>query len=159
MQPVDGPAFPMAVRLLATAMVAGMAGWGLAIRAELGAAGWNLTAAVVVGGSAVLVAWCLVWMWRSRTRVDAQGIHQTWIWDKHVRWDQIAQARMVGVPYLQWLITPRLVVRPRGGGVLTFHSADPRVLGVFATYVTFGAPLVAPPAGPAGDASPGSPAG
>jgi len=140
MQPVDGPAFPMAVRLLATAMVAGMAGWGLAIRAELGAAGWNLTAAVVVGGSAVLVVWCLVWMWRSRTWVDGEGIHQTWIWDKHVRWDQVAQARLVGVPYLSWLITPRLVVRPRGGGVMVFHSADRQVLEVFAAYAALGVP-------------------
>ncbi len=145
-QPAEGPAFPLAVRLLATVMVAGMAWWGLRIREELGAAGCNLTAVAIVGGSAVLVLWCLGWMWRSRTRVDAQGIHQTWIWDKHVRWDQVAQARLVGVPYLQWLITPRLVVRPRGGGVLTFHSADPRVLAVFATYVTFGAPLTEPPA-------------
>ena len=145
MRASEGPAFPLAVRLLATAMVAGMVWWGLRIREELGAAAWTPTAALVVGGSFLLVTWCLVWMWRSRTRVDAQGVHQSWIWDKHVRWDQIAQARLVGVPYLQWLITPRLVVRPRGGGVLTFHSADRRVLEVFATYVTLGAPLVEPP--------------
>jgi len=143
-QPVEGPAFPLTVRLLATVMVAGMVGWGLGASDELGAAAWSPTAAIVVIGSFMLVLWCLVWMWRSRTRVDAQGIHQSWIWDKQVRWDQIAQARLVGVPKLEWLITPRLVVRPRGGGVQVFHSADRRVLEVFATYVTLGAPLMAP---------------
>lgn len=145
-QPAEGPAFPLTVRLLATAMVAGMVGWGLQAREELGAASWNLSATAIVGGCFVLVLWCLVWMWRSRTRVDEQGIHQSWIWDKHVRWDQIAQARLVGVPKLEWIITPRLVVRPRGGGVQVFHSADRRVLEVFATYVTLGAPLMAPDA-------------
>ncbi len=142
--PAEGPAFPLTVRLLATVMVAGMAWWGLAASPELGAVAWSPTAGVVLGGSCLLVLWCLVWMWRSRTRVDAQGIHQSWIWDKHVRWDQIAQARLVGVPRLQWLITPRLVVRQRGGAVQIFHSADRRVLEVFATYVTLGAPLMAP---------------
>lgn len=155
MQPAEGPAFPWTVRLLATVMVAGMAWWGLGIRAELGAAAWSPTAAVIVGGCFVLVIWCLVWMWRSRTRVDDQGIHQSWIWDKHVRWDQIAQARLVGMPWMEWLITPRLVVRPRGGGVLVFHSADRRVLEVFAAYVTLGAPLVAPPTGQAPSPPPG----
>lgn len=145
MQSAQGPAFPLTVRLLATALVVATVAWGLNVRAELGATSWSVTAAVVVGGCGVLVLWCLVWMWRSRTRVDDQGIHQSWIWDKQVRWDQIAQARLVGVPKLEWLITPRLVVRPRGGGVLVFHSADRRVLEVFATYVTVGAPLMAPP--------------
>lgn len=145
MQPAQGPAFPLTVRLLATALVVATVAWGLNVRAELGAAAWNVTTAIVVGSCGVLVLWCLVWMWRSRTRVDDQGIHQSWIWNKHVRWDQIAQARLVGVPKLEWLITPRLVVRPRGGGVLVFHSADRRVLEVFATYVTVGAPLMAPP--------------
>jgi len=35
------------------------------------------------------------------------------------------------------------VVRPRGGGVVVFHSADPRVLGAFAAYVTTGVPPIA----------------
>lgn len=138
--PVQGRAFPLAVRWLATALTAGTLYWGLRSQGALATAEWSLPAALVTGGALLLVIWCLVWMWRSRTSVDAEGIHQTWIWDKRVRWDEVAQARLVGVPYLSWLVTPRLVVRPRGGGVLVFHSADPQVLAVFATYATLGVP-------------------
>lgn len=138
--PAAGPAFPVTVRLLATALTGGTLYWGLRSRGELSAADWTPVAALVTGGALLLVVWCLVWMWRSQTSVDSEGIHQTWIWDKHVRWDQVAQARLVGVPYLSWLITPRLVVRPRGGGVMVFHSADRQVLEVFAAYAALGVP-------------------
>ena len=140
-----GPAFPIAVRLLATALVASLMHWGIRSLDELTGVRWNGWTGTVVVGAMVLVIWSLVWMWRSRTGVDAQGIHQSWIRDKRVAWRDITQARLIAIPYLDGLITPRLVVRPRGGGVVVFHSADPRVLGAFAAYVTTGVPPIATP--------------
>lgn len=136
----QGPAFPVAVRLLATAMVGGTLYWGLRSRGELLAAQWDTMSAAVVGTALVLALWALYWMWRSRTGVDAEGITQTWIWTKRVRWADITQAKLIGVPGLQWLIAPRLVVRPRGGGIIVFHSADRLVLAAFASFVTTGSP-------------------
>jgi hypothetical protein len=138
-----GPAFPIAVRLLASALVAGLMHWGVRSLDELTSVRWNGWTGAVVVGAMVLVIWSLVWMWRSRTGVDAEGIHQSWIRDKRVAWRDITQARLIAIPYLDSLITPRLVVRPRGGGVVVFHSADPRVLGAFAAYVTTGVPPIA----------------
>jgi hypothetical protein len=135
-----GPAFPIAVRLLASALVASLMHWGIRSLDELASVRWNGWTGVVVIGAMVLVVWSLVWMWRSRTGVDAEGIHQSWIRDKRVAWRDITQARLIAIPYLDGLITPRLVVRPRCGGVVVFHSADPRVLGAFAAYVTTGVP-------------------
>ena len=138
--PLRGPAFPIVVRLLATALVASLMHWSIRSLDKLTGVRWNGWTGTVVVGVMVLVVWCLVWMWRSRTGVDAQGIHQSWIRDKRVAWGDITQARLVAIPYLDGLITPRLVVRPRGGGLVVFHSADPRVLGAFAAYVTTGVP-------------------
>ena len=138
--PLRGPAFPIAVRLLATALVASLMHWSIRSLDELTGVRWNGCTGTVVVGAMVLVVWCLVWMWRSRTGVDAQGIHQSWIRDKRVAWGDITQARLIAIPYLDRGITPRLVVRPRCGGVVVFHSADPRVLGAFAAYVTTGVP-------------------
>ena len=140
---LQGPAFPIAVRLLASALVASLMHWGIRSLDELTGVRWNGWTGTVVVGAMVLVVWCLVWMWRSRTGVDAQGIHQSWIRDKRVAWRDITQARLIAIPYFDGLITPRLVVRPRGGGVVVFHSADPRVLGAFAAYVTTGVPPLA----------------
>lgn len=137
-----GPAFPIAVRLLASVLVASLIHWGIRSLDELTGVRWNGWTGTVVVGAMVLVVWCLVWMWRSCTGVDAQGIHQSWIRDKRVAWRDITQARLIAIPYLDGLITPRLVVRPRGGGVVVFHSADPRVLGAFAAYVTTGVPPI-----------------
>jgi hypothetical protein len=128
------------VRLLASALVAGLMHWGIRSRTEWLSVPWNGWTAAVIGVATFMAVWSLVWMWRSRTRVDAEGIHQTWIRDKHVAWQDITQARLVAIPFLEGLITPRLVVRPRGGGTVVFHSADPQVLRAFAAYVTTGTP-------------------
>jgi hypothetical protein len=141
--PAEGAAFPLSVRLLASALVAATAYWGFLTHEQWMGPGWTAPSALLFGTALALVAWCLVWMWRSRTRVDADGIVQTWIWTKRVRWADVTQARLVGVPGLEWLITPRLVVRPRGGGVLVFHSAERRVITAFAGFVTTGSPSFA----------------
>ncbi len=151
---IRGPAFPLGVRLLASALVGGLMHWGLRSRAELLDVDWNGWTAAVVGLAMFMAVWSLVWMWRSRTGVDAQGIHQTWIRDKRVAWHDINQARLVAIPFLEGLITPRLIVRPRGGGTMVFHSADPQVLRVLASYVMTGTPPFSPPAIPGGSQAP-----
>lgn len=141
---IRGPAFPLGVRLLASLLVAGLLYWAVRSHEALAGVEWNGWTAAVVGGALVLVLWCLAWMWRSQTWVDAQGIGQSWIRDKRVAWQDISQARLVALPYLDPLITPRLVVRPRGGGIVVFHCADRRVLQVFAAYITTGLPPLQP---------------
>jgi len=135
-----GPAFPLGARLLASLLVASVLYWAVRSHEALAGVEWNGWTAAVVGGALALVLWSTAWIWRSRTWVDAQGIGQSWIRDKRVAWQDIAQARLVALPYLDALVTPRLVVRPRGGGVVVFHCADRRVLQVFAAYVTTGLP-------------------
>jgi hypothetical protein len=138
----EGAAFPLSVRLMATAFVGTMLYWGARSATRLWETSWATSSALLLAGAVCLVLWCLVWIWRSRTRVDAQGVEQSWIWRKHVRWADVAQARLIGVPGLEWLIAPRLVVRPRGGGIVVFHSADRRVLAAFASFVSIGVPLL-----------------
>ncbi len=143
---IRGPAFPIGVRLLAATLVVTLVQWGIRSLDALASVAWNGWTATVVVGAMVGVVWSGVWMWRSHTGVDAEGIHQSWIRDKRVAWRDIHQARLIAIPYLGAVITPRLVVRPRGGGVVVFHSADPQVLGAFAAYLTTGVPPLAPQA-------------
>lgn len=135
---VEGRAFPLGVRLLATLMVAALCYLGLLGIGPVLQSGWSASGALLLAVAVALVLWCLAWMWISRTAATASGIEQSWLWRKRVRWCDIAQARIVGVHGLEWLVAPRLVVRPRSGGVMIFHSADRDVLAAFARFVTMG---------------------
>lgn len=141
----EGPAFPLLVKVLAVAVVAATLGWGLRAADELAAVSWTFMAGSMLVLAIVMVLWCVWWILRSRTSIDATHIRQSWMWDKQVAIDDITQARLVGVPYLAWLIAPRLVVRAKGRGLFVFHAADPRVLGAMASLVLGARPFTPPP--------------
>ena len=124
MTPVEssaGPAFPAFVKLLATAMVVALLAQAAQVLRPLLQQDWTTAGAVFIAAALVLVGWTLAWIWRSRTDVDGEGRRQTWFWSKSVRWDDVAQARLVVVPGMEWLLAPRLIVRRPGGTVLVFH--------------------------------------
>lgn len=137
--PVEGSAFPLPVKLLASALVGGMLLVGLRAGPELAGTAWTPSSIALMAGAVAMVLWCLLWIWRSRTRVDGTGLRQTWLWDKRVDWSEVAQARLVGVPGLEWLVAPRVVLRVRGRGVVVFHVADRAVLQAVALFVATGA--------------------
>lgn len=126
--PVEGPSFPLAVKVLATALVLGLGvlGWqSLALEPWQhlkGPAGWFLLAAVLVIVSGY---WGIL---TSRTRIDERCIRQTWLWPKEVALADITQVKLLHIPALAWLVAPRLVVRSGTLQLTTFHAADPRVL-------------------------------
>lgn len=127
--PAQGPAFPLAVRVLATVLVAYTAHWGWQSRTLLAAVDWTWAGLTLLAAAGVMVLWCLVWIWRSRIRVDGEGLYQSWMWDKQVRWADITQARLVTIPGTTAILAPRLVVRARGTAFpLVFYCGDRRVL-------------------------------
>lgn len=135
---IEGPAYPVGVKLLASLLVALTLLYAFRTAPVLAGADWTPAGIALLLGALALVMWCLWWIWRSRTAVDAVGVRQSWIWSKQVSWCDVAQARLVGVPGLEWLIAPRLVLRVRGRGLMVFHTADRRVLDVFALFVSTG---------------------
>lgn len=130
----EGPAFPVVVRALVTALTAWVfaAGWQAMDKPAVQQASFEAKA-LVAAGLAVLVIVTL-WVWRSRTEVNAEFIRQTWIWPKRVAWADVSHAKMIYVPYLAWLVAPRLVVRSGAGMVTVFHAADHELLTTFTHY-------------------------
>ncbi len=139
---VEGPAFPPLVKLLAVALVAAMLAWGGRVAVPLLRADWTWGSALMMAVAIAMVVWCLLWILRSRTAVNAERIRQSWMWPKEVALADVTQARLIGVPGLTWLIAPRLVVRARGRGVMVFHAADPRVLAALSRICLGSAPLL-----------------
>ncbi|MDP2817352.1 MAG: hypothetical protein Q8O29_03550 [Polaromonas sp.] len=132
MDVAEGAAFPVAVKLLASVLIAALAFWGVRAFDQMTGAGWSTSAAVFMGVTLCVIGLCYYWILRSRTVIDEDSIRQSWLWPKEVALADITQAKFIYVPYLQWLIAPRLMVRAKGRGLFVFHAADPQVLQRFA---------------------------
>jgi hypothetical protein len=128
---VEGAAFSLPFRLLATVIVGGCAFWlaqlwsaGSLGSAKTGGLGWFLAGMVLMG-----------WTWwaimTSRTHLDAEGLHQRWIWNKHMAYDDLAFGKLIRVRGLDWLIAPRLYVRTLFGKFAVFYGATPELIAEF----------------------------
>lgn len=132
---IEGPAFSLPFKLLATVIVGGCAFWlaqlwaaGALGSAKTGGLGWFLA-------GMVLMAWTWWAIMRSRTRLDRQGLHQRWIWDKHMALDDLAFGKLIRVRGLDWLIAPRLYVRTFMGKFAVFYAATPAMIAEFERLV------------------------
>lgn len=123
--PLRGAAFSVPFKLLASAVVAGCVGWLLRLwsHGRLGD-GVSVNLAWFLGALA-LMAWTWWAIVRSVTTLDGRGLHQTWLWDKRMAFDDLAYARLIRVRGLDWLVAPRLYVRTLLGKFAVFYAADP----------------------------------
>jgi hypothetical protein len=128
----EGPAFTPGVKMLATVLVIGVAVLGLRAAPSLLAGRTSLASLLFIGLVLLFVGIGYVAILRSRTRITATHIEQTWIVDKSVAIADITQVKFIVIPGFTWLVAPRLIVKARFPGSLVFHAADPRVLKAFA---------------------------
>lgn len=125
---VRGAAYTPFFRALASVVVFGLIGWlcllpaGPAALFQSGpASGWYL---------AVLAM--MVWTWwsilRSETWLGPDGLHQRWIWHKHVALSDLADGRLLRVRGLEWLIAPRFYARAGLGKFTVFYLGTPELV-------------------------------
>ncbi|MBC7600004.1 MAG: hypothetical protein H7238_13435 [Polaromonas sp.] len=133
--PVEDAAFSPLFKLLATAIVGGCAFW-LARLLTSGALATPRTTGVVwfVAGL-TMMGWTWWHILRSRTRISSEGLHQGWIWDKHMPFDDLAYGKLIRVRGLDWLIAPRLYVRTLMGKFMVFYGASPALVAEFEQIV------------------------
>jgi hypothetical protein len=131
----EGPAFPVLIKMLSTGMMLAMLYWGVGALSEVVWQDFSQGAALLYGGASLISVVVYFWILKSRTSISRETIDQTWLWHKRVRIADIRQAKFIYVPYLSWLIAPRLVVRA-GPGVNVFYSASPDVQRAFACLMS-----------------------
>ena len=149
----EGPAFPRLVKGLSCLLVLSLlaAAWRLAMDTPWST--WPGPTWVFILATMGLIGYCQYWILFSRTRIDNRTLSQTWMWPKQIALADITQAKFIYLPYLAWLIAPRLVLRVRGHGVVVFHAAQPNVMQAFARLsLGFAEPVTRDPLAP--DASP-----
>ncbi len=125
---LEGPSFPPLVKLMASALVLALLVSGARVAGTLARAdiGWQTRLMLLAGVVFVLVSYAA--MMRSRTGISATHVHQRGLWTKRAALADITHAKLIHLPRLAWLVSPRLMVRAKGRGVLTFFTADPAVL-------------------------------
>ena len=84
----------------------------------------------------LLILYTWISILRSTTRLDANGLHQTWVWDKHMEFDDLAYCKLIRVRGLEWLIAPRLYARTLMGKFSVFYTASPDMTAEFERLVT-----------------------
>lgn len=139
-QALEGPAYPVLVKLASVVAAATLVVLGLEPAVRATAAALPLGAQLLTAAAAGIVAVSLWSMLRSRTSIDATRIRQSWLWRKEVALTDIVQVKLIHLRGLEWLVVPRLVVRTRTLGVLSFPTADRQVLAAFAWFTRGGPP-------------------
>ncbi len=132
---VKGPAFSLPFKVLATLIVlacsaAFVQNW-LAERATGAAAGGGW---FIAGLALMLYTWWSIL--RSQTYIDEQGLHQSWVWDKHMELRELAYGKLIRVRGLEWLIAPRLYVRTLMGKFSVFYASSPEMVAEFERLVS-----------------------
>jgi len=134
-EPLESPAYPRLVRMLALILVVDLIAFGLWSVPALRSADWSGASLVVFALAMVCITWVGYWILNSRTRLDGDVLTQTWLWTKKENAADVAQLKLVHLRWLDRVIAPRLLVRRRNGAITWVHSADANLLTGFAERV------------------------
>jgi len=130
----EGPAFTVLIKLLASVLVGALIFWGARASRVLAWQEFSLQAGLVWLAALAIVLVVYYWILKSRTSIKQGVIEQTWVWKKQVRVADIRQAKFIYLPYLSWLIAPRLIVRT--GPIMTvFYTGHPDVQRAFSALM------------------------
>ena len=128
----EGPTFSLPIKLLASLLVGAITLYGFRVADRMFAVTWSASALCLMLAALGVTAVCYCRMLCSHTSIDSECIRQDFLWPKKVALADITQAKFFCVPYMNWLITPRLAIRARGRGLFVFYAGDRRVLQAFA---------------------------
>lgn len=128
---LTGPAYSPWFKMLATLVTVALAGYGIsfALRYSLLDYGWGVR--LLFLAAMLMLAMSYIGFLRSEVTIDADGIRQTWLWNRQARWDEIRSAKLIGIPLAGWASPPRLVVRT-GNAFTTFNGGTTELLAEFA---------------------------
>jgi hypothetical protein len=131
---LEGPSYPRTVKALATGMVAAVAGMAATQLPLLVAGGLTAGPTLLAIAGGLMLAGSYLGLMRSTTAIDGRSIEQRGWSTRSVELRQVVQVKLIRVRGLEWLITPRLLVRAGGVGQKSFSTADPLVLAAFERF-------------------------
>lgn len=134
--PMRSRAFSRVFQALATVIVVGCGYWlyslwsGGQFTPKQGSSAasqviyWYLAALLLM----MYTLWCIL---TSLTTLSDQALDQSFVWNKHVELSDLAYAKLIRVPGLDWLIAPRLYCRTLLGKFSVFYACDAAMIREF----------------------------
>lgn len=126
---VSGTSFPLLIKLLSSVLIAGivyLSSQALPKIEELNLASIGFVALVTL-----VIGFFQLSIWFSTTQISDTHISQSWMFKKKIAIKDIAQCKLIYVPFFSWIITPRLVVRVGMVNFFVFYASNPEVLEKF----------------------------
>lgn len=116
--PTSGRSWPKPIAALAWLVIL-LIVWWIAVRAPH--LQEQIQGPVALSVVISLLALCVIayYMWFGRTTIDARGIHQDWVFNRHISWDDIRMAKFVPL-----LFSKRLICFPQRGRPVIFHAGE-----------------------------------
>lgn len=130
---ISGSSFSFLIKLLSSMLVAGIA--YLASKALHQIDDMSLASMGFVAAVALVIVFFQLSIWFSTTHISDTHIYQTWMFKKKVAIKEIAQCKLIYVPFFSWIITPRLVVRVGMANFFVFYASNSQVLEKFLALV------------------------
>ena len=119
--------FSASFKFLAVAIVTLAALWAWqmwsqgVLQANLQSSGWIVAALAMM----FFTEWHIL---RGKTRLTTDALEQSWVWRKRVALNELAYAKLVRVPGLDWLIAPRLYTKTFGNKLAVLYVTGPAML-------------------------------
>lgn len=130
--PLTGPSFGWTVRLLSGAFLSWVALLMLQPSVRDGYARLETWTQLAMIGCVLVMLLGYWYFFTGKTTLDSEGIAQSWLWRKSMRWDEVKSARFMGLPFLAWLIPPRLLLTSDRGRRVLFHGGSAELHRAFA---------------------------
>lgn len=91
------------------------------LQATFQSSGWLIAALAMMA----YTEWHIL---RGKTRLTPDALEQNWVWRKRVLLHELAYAKLVRVPGLDWLIAPRLYTRTFGNKLAVLYVTGPAMI-------------------------------
>ncbi len=120
-------AFSLPFKIMAVALLSGLSFWAYLLHG----AQMFKTDYLWLWAAWSIMAYTIGHLVTGKTRLTSQELRQTWIWEKKVELRDLAYAKLIRVPGLDWLIAPRLYVRTLMGKFTVIYACDPAMIEEF----------------------------
>jgi hypothetical protein len=126
-----GAAFSAAFKCITVLIAVAIACWGYLALPNLGWQAMPTQAKWVLGGCLGLVLYTLYHVMVSRTTVTPTEIRQNFVFNRYVHLGEVSFVKFIYIPYLTWLIAPRLYVRTASNKFHAIYGATHELHQVF----------------------------
>jgi hypothetical protein len=120
---LSGSAFSWSFKALTWGMCLALLVWMIKLQLPMGnsSSTWAWTAWVML----TYTAWVIH---QSRLHLDKDLIRQDWIWTKQLKVSDLVFIQVIRIPFLEWLLAPRIYARTFQGKSVFFYCSDRKVL-------------------------------